>query len=120
MRNRGFLTAFLSLIAVWVQLMAPLATAALESNHAFDPVICSGEPQHVSPDDNRKSPPPAAHHHCLLCLSCFGGLGLPQDQESAAFTLRVASLLRLSIAAPKWFASRDIHEGQPRGPPSLI
>jgi hypothetical protein len=120
MRNRGVLTAFLSLLAVWVQLMAPLATAALESNNPPDTVICTGEAQQSSPNDSGKVPLSSQHHHCLFCQTCFGGMDLPREQSSAAFSARAVSLLRLRITAASWIESRETRDRQARGPPSLI
>jgi hypothetical protein len=101
--------------------MAPLATAALESNTQLGAaVICTGEAQQSSPDGTGKAPHSPQHHHCILCQSCFGGTPLPLEHLSVAFSTRIANLLRLRIAAASRIASRESHDGQPRGPPSLI
>jgi hypothetical protein len=113
------LLAFLSLLALWLQLVAPVAMADAEPGVDPFSIICS----HGSVDPSSGSQPAhkAGDHGC--CVLCHAQLGVVGDTARPSFTIidfPVASPLRWRLVADPPRPARSLSRHRPRGPPSLV
>lgn len=119
MRRHKLAGLFFCLLALWVQVLAPVAAATLV---AADPlagaVICSHDAG--TNDGGAPQAPASAHHHCLLCQVCVGGGLVPERPAFTALDYPAASPLRWLRVAEAPGTARAQRPGQPRGPPVLV
>jgi len=119
MNKRLLLNLFLSLTALWVQLVAPIAAANARPQSDPLAVICShSDPQ--SQDHSNPLHQMADHGCCTLCHVQVADL--PQGDRAAILAFSAANLTllkwRIEAAAPR--AGPDLDQRPPRGPPSLV
>jgi hypothetical protein len=116
-RSRKHLTAWLGIVAMWLIVLAPLASQLVASTHPVDPVatvVCSAMPPSHGIADTALANPLAACGYCDLLADHAAAPALPPVLP-AFVTLAVAAVipaLSVHFAPPGAFPS-----GRPRDPP---
>ena len=124
MRRRLELFIPIVLLAVLVQLMAPIAAFRVVANATTDPLylasICSGM---TSASDAQPDPAGTTHHHGDCCAFCVGGHGgaIAVDPPPLVFVTLQRQYQRISWleAAVSIPAIRVGSNAQARAPPPL-
>ena len=110
------------LIAVLVQIFAPIGATWAASIAASDPlrgaVICHGNTASV-PSPSDQSGQPRAHDCCSVCNVVHTGGPVGTPQASIATPYRHAVRVAWLDAAPDLFSSRAGSHAQARAPPSF-
>ena len=110
------------LIALLVQIFAPVAACLAASTAASDPlqgaIICHGAGP-TTPGSSDQNSPRAQDRSCSLC--CVAHSAAPLDTPSSAFTIPVRKPERVIWLAKtlKLFSSRAGSHAQARAPPSI-
>jgi hypothetical protein len=110
------------LIAVLVQIFAPIGATWAASIAASDPLhaaaICHGDAASV-PNPSDQSGQPSAHNCCSICnvVHTGGPVGAPQATVAAPW--RHAARVTWVGMAPDLFSSRAGSHAQARAPPSI-
>jgi hypothetical protein len=108
------------LIAVLVQVFAPIAATWAASIAASDPIhavaICHGAGTSV-PDQSGQ---PGAHDGCCaVCSMVHGGAPLPTPQAAATIPFRHSARVVWLETSPDLFSSRAGAHAQARAPPAF-
>jgi hypothetical protein len=118
-RLRKFLP--IVLIAVLVQIFAPISATWAASIAASDPLhaaaICHGDAASVPNDQSGQ--PQAAHDCCSICNVVYTGGPVGAPQAAVATPYRHAAHVTWLDAAPDLFSSRAGSHAQARAPPLL-
>jgi hypothetical protein len=108
------------LIAVLVQIFAPIGATWAASIAASDPlhaaVICHGNAASVP---NDQSGQPRAHDCCSVCNVVHTGAPVDAPQAAVAAPYRHAARVAWLDTAPDLFSSRAGSHAQARAPPSF-
>jgi hypothetical protein len=108
------------LIAVLVQIFAPIGATWAASIAASDPlhaaVICHGNAASVPGDQSGQ---PRAHDCCSVCNVVHTGGPVGASQATVATPWRHAERVAWLDAAPDLFSSRAGSHAQARAPPSI-
>ncbi|WP_322012114.1 DUF2946 domain-containing protein [Paraburkholderia sp. J12] len=117
-RKRALLTAWLGLVAMWLIVLAPLASQLVEAHRAHEPdamfALCSAsQPDtaatHLSHDDAF-----GACGYCHLLQHQTAMTAIAPPQLAATPLIRVASVAALST---RFTPLGAFPSGRPRGPP---
>jgi hypothetical protein len=110
------------LIAVLVQIFAPIGATWAASIAASDPLhaaaICHGNAASV-PNPSDQSGQPRAHDCCSICNVVHTGGPVATPQAAVATPWRHAARVAWLDAAPDLFSSRAGSHAQARAPPSF-
>jgi hypothetical protein len=110
------------LIAVLVQIFAPIGATWAASIAASDPLhaaaICHGDAASV-PDPSDQSGQPRAHDCCSVCNVVHTGGPVGAPQATAATPSHHAARVAWPDMAPDLFSSRAGSHAQARAPPSI-
>jgi hypothetical protein len=119
-RLRKFLP--IVLIAVLVQIFAPIGATWAASIAASDPLraaaICHGDAASV-PSPSDQSGQPSAHDCCSVCNVVHTGGPVCAPQAIVAAPYRAAARATWLDRAPDLFSSRPGSHAQARAPPSI-
>jgi hypothetical protein len=110
------------LIAVLVQIFAPIGATWAASIAASDPLhaaaICHGDAASV-PNPSDQSGQPSAHNCCSVCNVVHTGAPVGAPQATVAAPWRHAARVTWVGMAPDLFSSRAGSHAQARAPPSI-
>lgn len=117
-RSRALFRAYICILAVWMQLLAPTAMAQMASVDPFH-VICS-QTGSQSPQDH-PAPGDLQHHAC--CVACHAPAGIaPLDTDAAYLpsTYPASARLDRDSSVPFARAGPPREDNRPRGPPYSV
>jgi hypothetical protein len=118
MNRHRLLTLCLGLLAVWLQLVAPLARANALSEIDPTSIICS-HPMAQPNDSSHPVHQKANHDCCTLCHVHIGTLPIDDMSVAGIFVYPAESLLKWRISSIPPLAGPDLNQHSSRGPPSL-